>query len=96
MDMLQEREQDAKVPAETLDEEQVAEEDNAELLAGGVGEEEPARQEGAINESKDTSEAKKDGEDVNQRRESGGSPISSEGKGNNSKKTKKRKKKGKR
>ena len=96
IDMLQGREQDAKIPAERLDEEEVTEEDNAELLLVGADGEEPAGQEGVINESKETSEAKKDEEETNERRESSGSLMSGEGKGNNSKKTKRRKKKGKR
>ena len=93
-DVPREREQDTKVSAERLGEEEVAEGDKAEVLAGGVREEEPARQEGAVNGSKDTREAEKGEEETSQRRESGGSPMSAEGKGTlNSKKSKKRKKK---
>ena len=95
-DMLQGREQDAKIPAEGLDEEEVTGEDIAKVVLVGADGEGPAGQESAINESKETSEAKKDEEETNERRESSGSPMSGEGKGNNSKKTKKRKKKGKR
>ena len=93
MDMPQGREYEAELPLERTDEGEAARKVDAQPPVGQVTEEEPDRQEGVANESKATSEGKKDDEERKQRRQSVESSMSAEGKGRNSKKTKKRKKK---